>query len=514
MKRQSTLGALILFCGMVALQPGPARGDDAPGADDRILTGRKDVEAADDRDDQMSPAHDKLLARRLWREGSYGISLRPPLGANQQMQTGDRAMVRFELPDHTAAMSLSVRRSREEIDIHHIAGLSLRELGMMQPGARTLSRKQLAPGGRPGKINYYLIDRGKGKQPRVMGHAFLQIDTMTFAFLRLDAMYDEAKLEQLKAIFEAVFASIRITSPAQLEARRKRLLAAGEQWRSPLTPEDWKNAVVPDQLYRYRIGDRDIGWMRVWMAEDIKQLKTTGIAIDMKARFYMNDHVNGRPMPFIYDSEWACYVSYRGLTEFWSSTSTRREINPGRGRGEQISFNETGLLGREKVNNKMYDMITLTRESRGTDDSLREPPKDPDKHALSTGGRPEVRKWRKPEQGYLTQVEKELFGRLMRGVNEEKEMAFYCYYSSRGDINLRTEHVIPQEDGGYIIHTRLAPDEPQQTTRYDAQGNFIERTTPDGTRMTPTTARELQAVWKNKFDAPKRPARPRYPGGR
>lgn len=452
-------------------------------------------------DDADDAGLDEMLSRERWREHSFGVSLRPPIGSRIVTATGAAAVMRMELPEHRAVMTLSIHRSPVEMDLFQLAQMVIRQVGVVQVQA-AFDRKRLNPGGRPGLIMYFNVPR-EHKQPRIMAQAFMQMDAKSVVNLRMDLVRDPKTWDEAKGLFEAVFSSLRIASQREIEERRRSLINAGDLWLQSVTAAQLREAATGEQFFRLQKDGHDVGWMYKRMEPEVQELGLSGVAVVTHLRMHLMDEGDEGGKRAL-DSQSRYFLSLSGSDEVWDIRMTLRPLSttPGvRSRGEVLSYAETGVRGPQRqpaeAGVKVQSVITVTRQSLGENNNVHNPIQPHSRDPLQHTSGLDVKQWGQPGEAYLPQVTRELLPELLPHRNE-RELGFYCYHPSSGRITFRTERIVPEAEGdGFTIRSRVAPDQPEQVSRYDSRGRLVEQVLPDGTRIIPATLNEIRQVWRD-----------------
>lgn len=404
------------------------------------------------------PSAQELLAPQRWQEGAYGLSLRPPLGAQIAQQAADEALVRFTWQDR-ASIELLIRHSKIEVDLETVQKEALNQFAFAYPSAVVLEDVTLALANRPAVKLYYRVPDPK-RGDWVLGQGLILIDPVTLAVLQFRTSADH--FEQDRPYFEAVLQSVELADPQELDRQRHMRIAQGELWRKDLTPQKLRQALGEPQWFRVLKDGRDVGFIRMRQQSE-KVLAEPGISIEVQSRVQATAEE-------VIDSLGEYFASDDGKTELWSIRTTRR---PARSQPlnqsqdpQELTWVETGV--------RSGATITVHRQS------------PTDIKDLS---------WQMPTQGYLSQVELLLLPALLPH-DQATEMAFYAYYADEGRLTLRTFRVQPLGDGRYQVHDRPAPDRMEETSVYDAQGRLIQRQTVNGLLIVPAQPEQIQQIWR------------------
>ena len=402
--------------------------------------------------------HTDLLATERWREHSYGISLRPPLGSRLMSQTADDAILRI-YGQGGYTIRLYIKKAPAQLTVQRLITQAIHQLGGAYPSATILDQQWPQLADRPAAAIYFRIpDRKQG--PWVMAQTFLRLDSTALLMAQLEA--DEAQYPQARPAFEAMLASLEIQDPKEINQARTEQINRGESWRQKLTTQQLHDAIEPNQWLRIIENGEDIGYMRI-KEHAVNQMGHSGIRIDVQTRI----NVNNRAV----DSIANFFASDNGEHEVWSVRTTLRPLHAANKKtsGPQkntTSWAETGVRSK--------DRITVNQET---------PTGIKDHH------------WERPSQGYLTQVELMMIERVLGDNTPDGEMGFYAYSPSTQQIVYRTVGIQINPDGTRVVRSRPSPEQNKQISHYSSDGKLTKRQLPDGHLVVPTTTRELSAKW-------------------
>ena len=182
----------------------------------------------------QQPQDDSMLREQRWREGSFGVSLRPPVDAKLQESGQDGLLQINGFNRYTIKFQIS--DSKRPLSIDEMTNELLSRVAFLSPSATVLEKhnRQAQPGGRPGALLYMRIPDEKAG-PWILGQALMQIDPTHFAYLRLET--DDRFFDAARPLFEAVFESLRLESVEQLNKQRDALVNRGQAWIETITTE-------------------------------------------------------------------------------------------------------------------------------------------------------------------------------------------------------------------------------------------------------------------------------------
>ncbi len=388
-----------------------------------------------------------------WREHSYGVSLRPPLGAKLVSYTADDALLRVYHPQGFSVI-LYIKKSAVDVEMDGVISKAIHQLGTLYPSAAILKEQRLKQADLDAGLIYFRIpDQRRG--PWVMGQAFVQLNPQALVMLQLEA--DAKQYPAAQEVFEAVFKSLEVQNPNQLNEQRAEAVQNGQAWREAFDSQRLHDSLQPERWLRIIDNDTEIGYIRTTQ-QKAKHLKNDGVRVDIQSRIHLRDQA--------YDSISSFFLSDDGHYEFWSIRATVRPLMAKSARAQAQSWAETGVRSHDKIT------VSLERPS-GVDN----------------------RRWKKPPQGYMSQVEIHMLEQVL-GPQTREPMGFYAYYPNAQTIVYRTVSTQRDQDGSFTIHTRPAPDQEQQVSYYNPKGELIKRVLPGGQVLMPTTKQRVTARWR------------------
>jgi len=295
--------------------------------------------------------------------------------------------------------------------------------------------------------------------------------------------------EELRQVFDASFATVRLTTTQELKKKREQQLDRAKAFLAALTPERLKSVVGKDRWYRLyqpdpdgnEMKDVEIGYLRMTVEEgpgdSVKtgQEITTGgqnergLLVTIRAR-YLESIERGR----FADVEARMWQSWDRSDESWSIRITRRQ------QGHSVTEGEFAIRTSELGYSKL-EVVKSTLETRNRD----------------------AQSW-VVEEPYLSRPEVYLMGALLpRDGSITGTMAFHSYEPSipgGKQLPIRLDTWRPADDGSgeWVLESRPVPDVPPVVSRYDREGNLIRRLKGDGTVTEPIELRRLFDIWRSK----------------
>lgn len=418
----------------------------------------------------------------LWYDHAHGLIMTLPVQAHRVEDPIDEALIRIKGPSQHGGYNIYavVKQNPKHKTIEQLTDQAMAEVSITAADPSLQEKRYVQLGGRDAAVIYYrhgnrnvqVIERvfkGAKKKPWIMGQALILLpsqqapgverlpsERLLVVHMDVDVQYEE----QGKAAFESMLASLQIDDPKALAMRRMEQINEAGKWLKPLNFDDWRKACIADQLFMIKKGNRDIGYMRVRQSQST-ELKHNGLRTIIEARYVDND----RAVDTLFNAFW----SENDQNEFWSKVITERPDAPMDGRtrsaGAGTTWRETGVRSGEE--------ITVVREG--------------------PAGK-KTHQWDRPPNGYLSQVQVQLLGQMLKSA-PKKELGFYAYLSSSNSITFRTDRIEAAADG-YRVLSRPNPEKTQYVTMYDRKGQLKSQQLPDGTTTLPTTKAQLAARWK------------------
>lgn len=400
---------------------------------------------------QVDPKDALPLDTQRWSERKYGVSLQPPLGAHLLRQTADDHLVRIIDGEKRFQITVAVRRSSRRLTLKEVTESIKGQMINAQTDTRFIAEYPRKYAEKPAALTYYR-GRALGKGASSYGQAIVMVDAQTYAILEVSGSIEHERM--LFATFEATLGTLEIADQQKLAEMRKAAIMRGEKWRKTVRPETERRALVRDQYFRIVHDKKDIGWMHVNQSpgnfnaqQGIKVTVHTHLDIELGTIKSVADYF--RP-------------NNRALGEAWSVRTSIYKP----GVKAPFSTLETGTATPTKL------VVTIEgMEGVGTKEH----------------------RFVRPDTGYLAQVENWLLPALLPH-DTPAEYGFYWYNSHAQKLELRTDRVTPTLDG-FVIHTRLSPNDAELVARYDTHGRLIEKDMGGGRKLLRTDPNTLRTLW-------------------
>ncbi len=470
-----------------------------------------------------------------WSEAGYGVSLTPPPNT-AQVENGAVSWI----DARGFSISFEIVGSDLPVGLEDMTANALVQMGFAQATPRMLDAdgqpadqrpipERIAD--RPAVRMYFSLDQQdkpdwfyemsnlvKDEQPSFFyGQAIVMLEPHAAVVIKLVTVEDARQPGQ--EAFEAVVDSLDIPLASELDARREERVERADQWLSTTLPEDWAKVLPRDQWYRLIFRDQDLGHVRVRSTRDPADLRRfdqepPGTLMVIDRREYVDDHVlDSRSVLFLHDDN---------QRELWETKTTLRPgvapqakpagLNAERG-GQAVTWVQIGIRGSQQVRRRDLDgnplernlnVITVITETPPTTAALNQIAA----HERFTGrsNAANVRgkiapnqEFVAPDRSYLSQLQVWALGAMLPATRET--YCFSAYHPDSGQPGLRTVEVVPQDDGGVVVLDRPTSRLSPTRSVYDADRNLVERVTPQGVRLVPTTPEELAGVWGVALDS-------------
>ncbi|MEM9418914.1 MAG: hypothetical protein AAGA25_07700 [Planctomycetota bacterium] len=472
-----------------------------------------------------TPSHSQDPAR--WSEAGYGVSLAPPAGT---AQVEGKAVTWID--PRGFSIGFEIVRTDQAVNLETMTASAMVQMGFAQATPRLLgpdgepTDKPPVPeriGDRPGVRMYFELDQQD--KPEWMnikpeeqvswfyGQAIVMLEPHAAAIIKLTALREKQEIAQVA--FDAVLNSLHVPLANELDAAREELVEQANTWLRSTRPEDWAKALPRDQWYRVIHKGEDIGHIHVRSSrerEDLKrfQQEAPGTIAVIDRRDYLDEQQ-------ALDSRTVFYAHDDNQREYWEAKTTLRPANKQSGlikrsTNQALTWVQIGIRGTQKITRRDIDGNIIQRNLNVVTVITETPPNSQavqqiESHERFAGKKAtgkirgkvdENQEWIVPERSYLSQLQVWALGGMLPA-----EPAVYCfsaYHTETGKPGLRTVEVLPQDDGTLIVLDRPNSSLSPIRSVYDADRKLIERVTPHGTRIVPTSRKELAEVWDIALD--------------
>ena len=472
-----------------------------------------------------SPQAESTVGER-WSEAAYGISLVPPAGTLRW----DGSTTRWASPEgYTVGFELI--RSETRFNLEQVAASVMVQMGF----ARSYPRLETDAEGQPIKprperiaerpgLQMFFDVTGEDGREWVYGQAIVMLEPQAAAVLSVHAPQETAP--RAREAFAQTLATMHVPLATELDRHRGVLIEAGEAWLATLDPEDLRQALPEQQLYRVQQNGQDVGYLQRGSTSDPAVLERRGYAPPgVLFRQVRREYVGQQML----DTEQEAYASGDGRREVWSHKSTVRPSDRGagaasgggkttatRGRAatsgsaglprdssndDGMTWSQTGVRGDRATGGGEVNAITVISETPPAGDAadqirqherflgMRKP--------LNLKGSPEVKEWQSPDKGYLPQVTAAVLPHLLP--RAEADYAFTVYDAASGEPTLRTVSVRPQPDEGKLVIDYPTPRSGAVRHVFDAEGRLVESVYPSGVTLRPASPAELAEAWGQRL---------------
>ncbi len=456
--------------------------------------------------DREASRRDFPLQQNLSNFPALGVALRLPENATlQSNELGtDRQSLTLVAADRRWAIRILDRRSRD-------VGLTPDEVAMELMQELRASRQQVDPKtGRTGSgvsidlgtpdmmisdspaAQFYAGFMSSANQPVVAGYTIALVEPGRFVILQLDTSVEHAGIAI--DLYERLIESVELRNPMDMAAQRQAAIKTGQSFLNTLPASEYLAALPEETVRWYRTvapdpttpdGVREVGYQRVEMRTgkrgELNPQKPSsrwnqteledGILVKIEARAVLGPAEN--PTRQVVDSQaiyWMKLDAQGRGEESWSMKMILKES------GEEAVYTEVGA--------RLGDHLTVTVNAPGL--------------------QPVEKRWRIPEEGYISQAETHLIPRLLARAGAQADMAFYSYSSSLNEMKLRKEQLSRVDDpkaannAVWKLSTEVTEGAAPRQYFLDAQGDLARGQMPDGAILMPTNPEDLRAAWKRK----------------
>lgn len=460
-----------------------------------------------------------------WSEAGYGVSLTPPPGT---AQTEGRAVTWID--PRGFSISFEIVYSDMPVGLESMTANAMVQMGFAQATPRMLNAEgqpaEKPPrterlGDRPAVRMYFELDQQdkpdwfyemsnlekKDQLAWFYGQAIVMLEPHAAVIIKLTALRENEQIG--RDAFIQVLDSLTIPLATELDEMREVRVEKADQWLRSTTPEAWAQALPSDQWYRLIHRDKDVGHVRLRSSRDPGDLRRfdhepPGTVVVIDRREYVNDQaLDTRSILFAHDDT---------QREYWETKTTLRPANKPvglnvRAASQPLTWIQIGIRGSQEVQRRGFDGNPIKRNLNVITVISETPPSSAavqqiQSHERFTGKQTvgnirgqvdENQEWVAPQRSYLSQLQVWALGAMLPA--EPGVYHFSAYHPDSGKPGLRTVEVRPQDDGGLIVLDRPTSRVSPTRSVYDADRHLVERVTPQGTRLVPTTPEELAEVW-------------------
>ncbi len=355
-------------------------------------------------------------------------------------------------------------------------------------GATLISREPLegstltvAGPGQPIDIERFYVQFPQGAvksaQPVVRGVTIGKLSPTQFVIFELYTTLPV--FESSKKLFETIIASSVFEDTQNASAQRAMLVSTGVHFFEKVTEDDLvslvdKNTDRWERIYKpsptgKQIDDQEIGYRHVRTQYGSRNLvdkgrgrgvaaMDQGLIVQLDARFLHAEQV--------VDSRSVFFMTPDRREEIWSTDMTIRDGD------KKATHRESGA--------RTDKTMSVRVESPG------EAPRNI---------MPQI-----AGDGYLSRVEGFLLPQLLVKKKIPAAYGFYGYQSQASTIQFRRDILSqPRKEGEpWKLVTRLTEGQPEQTSYFDDNGNFIKTNLPEGLVSEPIDLAKLLELWKSK----------------
>ncbi|MEM9915657.1 MAG: hypothetical protein AAF911_11910 [Planctomycetota bacterium] len=461
-----------------------------------------------------------------WSEVGYGVSLTPP---PETVQIEGRAVT--WLDPRGFSVSFEIAYSDQSVDLETMTANAMVQMGFAQATPRLLDAQgrptdkpplPVRIADRPAVLMYFELDqqdkpdwfyelsnlKREDQLAWFYAQAIVMLEPHAAVIVKLTATRDNQEIGQ--EAFEQVVASLNVPLASELDEIREARVEKADAWLKSTTPEAWAAALPRDQWYRLIFREKDIGHVRLRSTRDPAELNRIGqeapgtVAVVDRREYLGEQTLDTRSILYAHDDN---------EREYWETTTTLRPSAKPRGLAaggqmQPLTWVHIGIRGTRQVSarnaegdtvQRNLNVVTIISETPPNADAVRQILNHErfrgDQDAGNIRGHvDENQEWVAPDRSYLSQMQVWTLGKML----PHDEAGVYCfsaYHSDTGKPGLRTVEVRPLDDGGWVVFDRPTSKLSPTRSVYNADGQLVERVTPQGVRLVPTTPEELAEVW-------------------
>jgi len=325
---------------------------------------------------------------------------------------------------------------------------------------------------------YVRLERPDGSG---MVSGYTVIGTGPGRFLLFELTAPAEGFERVRGVYESIIGAADIRDPGEAAQERAAGVIATDRLLESLNREDFASMLDDEpryfRLYRPAATGADadaeeVAYQRVLLTEGQRgelapnKSRDRWTAADRQHGYIVR--IDGRFLDQgrVVDSRSIYFLSLDREEEAWTLRMRIRDDK----RREQ-NWTETGV--------RLGDDIKVTVDQAGQP--------------------PTLTQWKRPPEGYASQVESYLLPRIYVRFGAPSVFNVYRYNSATSELTMRTDEVAPLESGGgWSLATRTHADAPIETTVLDEQGRIIRRVLPTGIVMEPSSLDRLKRIWLSK----------------
>ncbi len=516
-------GAAVLVAGLAGAAMGQAA---TPlGPDGRPMAGA--AEAA--------PDDAAMLLGPTYKDERAGIRMSPPTGARMISRAG------LELVSYVQDQKQwngSVERVilKEPLNAAQYAKTLAADLSNNYRGVQILDSRDLTMAGKDASRVAASMEGTATKTGASIPfyRQWLLIHTGQQEFVAMTLFTPLRDKAQATRTFDAMVANFELLDPAKVEVLRKKAVDVGRTWLAQCTAEQLLAKMNNQpQLFRMKINNEDVGYIQFSEYADpppaiksaVVGLHGFFLAVDSRS-FPRGDArvlaVFGHNMAY-----WSYSKDRSGVEQpfhsVWDNLTTTNAIDPSHpGQGMAFWLREAGVLDREGSRIPAEDLARLKKQReemvrQGDPAAKLPPPVIEPRFTIHVTWQGDVTQIFNDDQSRgieavipneapapLPKVLEYTWPRLV-DLTKPSEMSFVVYNSAARKLALRTLSVKGNERvtiNGRPVDAIKCTDEldPGSTTLWvDSTGKILMMRTSDQTVLTPTTAEEMQGLWKNRM---------------
>ncbi len=432
-----------------------------------------------------SPATSAIeLEQSPARIDALNLNIYLPKGSvTETTSFGTNATMGVGFPDQIGVMTIKEQKTTDpELTVKQVADNIVNQLTRFASSktGKLISRdSNLIIPPRTGERFYVRLPGLNGKPDSVRGMTIFQSQPRKFVIFDFTCLY--ANFDQARAYYETSVATMDLGNPTQSDVRRaaaiKSMLAfldlrSVEDYQNAMTGKEdrWERLYLPapsgDEMDATEYGYRKIRSWGGFKGELTDKPRSSWNADDRQLGYFVQIDAMALEENLRIDTRATFYMSEDTKEESWTIKMSVR----------QDGFQQTSTVTGARSGTSMA--VVLDQSDAPTTKT----------HPLIQG------------EGYISQVQTYLIGKLLAQNAAPGEYASYAYNNSLSTIALRWDVVEKPEETPDLIRitTKVSNDTPPTASIYDKEGNLLRVRLANGRIWEPIELDRLIRLWKKK----------------
>ncbi len=425
-----------------------------------------------------------VLEQAPTRIDALNLNIYLPKGSvTETTSFGSNTTMGIGFPDQIGVMTIKEQKTTDpELTVKQVADNIINQLTRFASSktGKLISRNEnLTIPPRTGERFYVRLPGLNGKPDSVRGMTIFQSQPRKFVIFDFTCLY--SNFDKAREYYETSVATMDLGNPTESDVRRaaaiKSMLAfldrrSVEDYQNAMTAKQdrWERLYLPapsgDEMDATEYGYRKIRSWGGFKGELTDKPRNAWNADDRKLGYFVQIDAMALEEHLRIDTRATFYMSEDTKEESWTIKMSIR----------QDGFQRTSTITGARSGTSMA--IVLDQSDAPTTKT----------HPLIQG------------EGYISQVQTYLIGKLLAQNADPGEYASYAYNSSLGTIALRWDVVEKPEETPDLIRitTKVSNDTPPIASIYDKDGNLLRVRLANGRIWEPIELERLIKLWKKK----------------